>query len=184
MDLCQWEYLNIWDLKLFYSYSRASINPWFLPFLTVGTVGTLIANLFCYFIQEALMTSHQMDLKKLFPEALMWGTFLFCSYNLLKTGLVWIFFNVALWRRASFLTTIYVLYFSHYYTHYKLHFLHYIDLLWAAFHVLHQHLSFWLVGTPSFFILVQLVHRPTLWWYSNSNFLFSQKLINYLPCQD
>ena len=35
-------------------------------------------------------------------------------------------------------------------------------------------------------LLVQLVHRPTLWWYSYSysnllNFLFSQKLIKSLP---
>ena len=31
-------------------------------------------------------------------------------------------------------------------------FLHDVNLLWAAFHVLHQHLSFWLVGTPSWLL--------------------------------
>ena len=43
-------------------------------------------------------------------------------------------------KQSIFLTTIYGLYFSLHYTHYKLHFFHDIDLLWAAFNVLHQHL--------------------------------------------
>ena len=52
------------------------------------------------------------------------------------------FLNVGPPKESIFLTTIYGLYFSHHYTHDKLHFLHDIDLLWAAF------------------ILVQLVHKP------------------------
>ena len=49
-------------------------------------------------------------------------------------------FFVDLPKESIFLTTIYGLYLSHLYTHYKLHFLHNVDLLCAAFHVLHQHL--------------------------------------------
>ena len=67
------------------------------------------------------------------------------------------------------------------FTHYNklLQFFH-AGPLWAAF-------MYCIIKSCRFssLILVQLVHSPTLWWYSNQlHFLFSQKLINYLPCRD
>ena len=59
---------------------------------------------------------------------------------------------MALLRRASFWPP-YMVYISVINTQtLQITFLHDIDLLWAAFYVLHQHLSFWLVGTTSWLL--------------------------------
>ena len=57
------------------------------------------------------------------------------------------FQTLALLRRASFWppSLVYISVMNTQTLH--ITFLHDVDLLWAAFHVLHQHLSFWLVGT-------------------------------------
>ena len=66
-------------------------------------------------------------------------------YLIKQSEKLFFFLNICHPEEGIFLTTFYGLYFSH---QLQITFLHDIDLLWAAIHVLHQHLSFWLVGTP------------------------------------
>ena len=82
------------------------------------------------------------------------------------------FFMLALLRRASFLTTFCGLYFSHHYTYITNYFSSWCRPSVGSCHVLHQHMSFWLVGTP-FMVVVLLCYQPyarapNIYWNYNS----------------